>query len=170
MLTPELEQGAVAETASVQPPAPDDDTEQGHEGLAEAGNVAQATTGAATTTAATSSTTTASEHVAADVAHGTDHEAAEASVAGAGEADTEQQYQEEDQEQSLEEMVDTTVVMQQSGYATDVVAIKDIHGNVHCTTFHVRIHLRNIRRMHWLAFLCVVCNALHCMWLDEFDH
>lgn len=30
------------------------------------------------------------------------------------------------------------VDMQQSGYATDIVAIRDVVGNVHCTTFHVR--------------------------------
>ena len=37
------------------------------------------------------------------------------------------------------EIVDTTVIVQQSGYATDVIAIKDVNGNVHCTTFHVRV-------------------------------
>ena len=37
------------------------------------------------------------------------------------------------------DLVDTTVVMQQSGYATDVVAVRDVVGNVHCTNFNVSI-------------------------------
>eukprot|EP00750_Incisomonas_marina_P002269 INCI12181.1.p1 GENE.INCI12181.1~~INCI12181.1.p1 ORF type:complete len:954 (+),score=180.05 INCI12181.1:66-2927(+) len=42
-----------------------------------------------------------------------------------------------DPEVLVEDMVDTTVVMQQSGYGTDVVAIRDVNGNLHCTNFHI---------------------------------
>ncbi len=38
-----------------------------------------------------------------------------------------------------EDGVADATVLQQSGYATDIVAIRDVVGNVHCTNFNVSV-------------------------------